>query len=463
MNLHRFLWLVALCSSITAASGAVNETSSGAGSGPVVVIPLTTEVSQAQFFFLRRALKEAERNQASAFVIDMSTYGGDVQAAINNMEALLKTSVPTYTYVNPRAISAGALIALATQRIYMAPGGVMGASAPVMAGGEDLPKTMTDKTVSMLSAVARSAAQKNGHNPEIAEAFIRKEKEVKVGDTVINKGDSLLTLSAEEAARNIEGKPLLAVGVASSLADMLSAAGLNGPLQRVEPTGFERLASWITTLAPLFLLGGILGAYVEFKTPGFGLPGILSLCCFGTFFTGHYLAGLAGWEVAFFFAIGVALVLGELILHPGTILPGVAGVMLMLGSLIYAMVDRYPSEPFWPSSEMLFRPMINLVIAFFLSVGAAALLAKYLPRTSFYQRIVLGATVPSGPLVSEPIAMLGLEIGERGASRTVLRPSGKAEFGGKLYDVVSQGDMLDSGVPIRVRSVEGLKIVVEAA
>jgi membrane-bound serine protease (ClpP class) len=99
-------------------------------SGPVVVVPLDTNVSKAQFYFLRRALKEAERDKASAFVIDMSTYGGEVQAAINNMDALMKTSVPTYTYVNPRAISAGALIALATQKIYMSPSAVIGASAP---------------------------------------------------------------------------------------------------------------------------------------------------------------------------------------------------------------------------------------------------------------------------------------------------------------------------------------------
>jgi membrane-bound serine protease (ClpP class) len=121
----------------------------------------------------------------------MSTYGGEVQAAIDNMDALMKTSVPTYTYVNPRAISAGALIALATQKIYVSPSAVIGASAPVMAGGEDIPATMKDKEISMLSAVARSAAQKNGHNPELAEAFIRKEKELKIGEAVISSSDSL--------------------------------------------------------------------------------------------------------------------------------------------------------------------------------------------------------------------------------------------------------------------------------
>ena len=158
--------------------------------GPVVVVPIRTEISGAQFYFLRRALKDAEGQHASALVLDMETYGGEVKAAIDSMDALLKTRVPTFTFVNNKAISAGAMIALATQQIYMAPTGVIGAAAPVMAGGEDLSKTMADKTVSALSAMARAACQKNGHNPELADAFISKEKEVKIGDVVIDRPDA---------------------------------------------------------------------------------------------------------------------------------------------------------------------------------------------------------------------------------------------------------------------------------
>ena len=151
-------------------------------------------------------------------------------------------------------------------------------------------------------------------------------------------------------------------------------------MKTIEPSGFEQLALWITALAPLFLLGGMLGAYIEFKTPGFGLPGILSICCFAIFFTGHYIAGLAGWEVGVLFVIGLMLVLGELLLHPGTVVPGVAGALLMVGALIWAMVDRYPGEPFLPTSAMLVRPMVNLGIAFVLAIIAGGALAKYLPR-----------------------------------------------------------------------------------
>jgi membrane-bound serine protease (ClpP class) len=450
-----FLWLITFVMGMSSSVAAPN--------GPVVVVPLDSEVSRAQFFFLRRALKEAERQQASAFVIEMDTYGGDVKAAIENMDALMKTTVPTYTYINPRAISAGSMISLATQQIYMSPTAVIGASAPVMGGGQDLEKTMQEKTVSMLSAMARSAAQKNGHNADIAEAFISRDKEVKMGETVIDKGDSLLTLSAEEAARKYDSKPLLARGIAATLPEMLQQAGLTGAVKRVQPTGFERLALWITMFAPVLLAAGIIGGYMEFKTPGFGVPGVISIICFALFFTGHYFAGLAGSEVAVCFAVGAALVLAELLVFPGAIIPGAVGAFLMIGAMVYAMVDRYPSQPVIPSSEMLLRPLLNVVIALIGTVIVGALLAKFLPRTSFYSRIVLADAVASGPGVTAPVAVLGVPVGTVGTAQTTLRPSGKAEFSGQLYDVVSYGTMIEAGAPVRVAQVEGLRVVVEPA
>jgi membrane-bound serine protease (ClpP class) len=431
--------------------------------GPVVVVPIRTEISGAQFFFLRRALKNAERQHASALVLDMETYGGDVKAAIDSMDALLKTQLPTFTYVNNKAISAGAMIALATQHIYMSPTAVIGAAAPVQSSGEDLSKTMADKTVSALSAMARAASQKNGHNAELADAFINKEKEVKIGDVVIDRSDTLLTLSADEATRIYNDKPLLADGVAGSLEAMLQQAGLTGVVERVTPSGFEQMAFWITAVAPLLLLGGIIGGYIEIKTPGFGIPGLISLTCFALFFAGHYIAGLAGWEVVVCFAIGVALVLGELLLHPGTVLPGVAGVLMMLGALIWAMIDRYSGQPVWPTEDMLLRPLINLSLAV---VGAGILigmLAKVLPQTPIYRRMALVTSLPPGGVEVVPDSVRGVHAGETGIAKTMLRPSGKAEFGGHAFDVVSAGDFIEVGAPVRVVSVEGARVVVEAA
>jgi membrane-bound serine protease (ClpP class) len=430
--------------------------------GPVVVVPIRTEISAAQFFFLRRALKDAERRKASALILDMETYGGEVKAAIDSMDALLKTKVPTYTYINNKAISAGALIAIATQKIYMAPTGVIGAAAPVMAGGEDLAKTMKDKSVSMLSAVARAASQKNGHNPDIAEAFIYKEKELKIGGVVIDDADSLLTLSAEEAATYYDGKPLLAAGVAASLDELLNQAGLTAKVERLEPSGFEQIAFWVTALSPLLLLGGIIGAYIEMKVPGFGIAGAVSLACFALFFAGHYIAGLSGWEVAACFIIGLALVLGELLLHPGTIIPGLLGALLMLGAVVWAMIDRYPSQPLWPSEDMLVRPLTNLSIAIIAAGVIIAILIQYLPKSPLYRHLALVTTQPSGGSVAVPESARGISAGMSGHAKTTLRPSGKADFNGQIFDVVSEGEFIEAGQPIRVVAVEGARVVVEA-
>lgn len=430
--------------------------------GPVFIAPLKSEVSPAQFYFVRRALKEAERAGASAFVLEMETPGGQVAAASDEMDALLKTKVPTYTYVNARALSAGALIAMATQKIYMAPNGVIGAAAPVDSSGEDLSKTMKQKSVSAISAMARAAAQKNKHNSDVADAFIDDSKEVKVGETVVHKGGSLLTLSAEEATRAYDGKPLLAAGIANSLEEMLAMATLTGRVVHLEPTGFERLAFWITSLAPIFLLGGIIGAYIEFKVPGFGLPGLVAIICFALFFLGHYVAGLAGWEVIVCFAVGLALVLGELILHPGTILPGLVGALLMLGALVYAMIDRWPSDPVWPTGDQLLEPMLQLTVTFLLSIAAIVLLARLLPRTSLYGNLVLQAAVPSGSLTPARAASADCTLGEIGEAHTDLRPSGKALFGGEPVAVVTSGAFIERGARVRIITVEGARVVVEA-
>jgi membrane-bound serine protease (ClpP class) len=354
------------------------------------------------------------------------------------------------------------LIAISTREIYVAPIAAIGAAAPVGAGGEDLSKTMSDKVVSSVSGYFRSVAERNGHNPNVAEAFINKEVPVVILGQEIHQKGSVLTLSAQEAIRKIDGKPLLAVGMADSMADLVRQAGLQGTIERVEPTEFEQVAFWITSLAPLLLLGGIVGAWIEIKTPGFGLPGIASAFCFATFFLGQYLAGLAGWELPVLFLVGLALVLGEVLVHPGTIIPGLIGLFLMVGALFWAMVDRYPGQPWLPSPEALQIPLLNLGIAVVLAIFTMMALARYLPKTPFYQRLVLGTHNPAGPAFSPTHSeFTRLEVGAEGVAISILRPSGKAEFFGEPRDVITTGEFVERGTPIRVLAVEGSRIVVQ--
>jgi membrane-bound serine protease (ClpP class) len=436
--------------------------------GDTVVVPLRGDVSPPLLLFLRRAVKAAESAGASAIVFEMDTYGGRLDSAAEITSALNHATIPTYTFINSNAGSAGALIALATRHIYMSPVSAIGAAAPVLSTGEDLSGTQRDKTLSYWSALIRSSAARNGHNPDIGEAFMTKEKEVKIGDRVVHPKGSLLTLTAQEATENINGKFLLAEGIADSVEDLARKAGLKGPRVSLNPSGFEQIAFWITKLAPLLLLLGIICAYLEFKIPGASVPGIIAAFCFALFFLGHYLAGLAGWEVVALFVLGLALVLAEILFFAhSTIVIGVVGVFLMLASVLWAMVDRYPGETFFPTGEMIAVPMRNLFLAVLAAAIAIIVLARYLPRTSLYRRFALMTAIPSGPSLAgaprEFAMALELAPGMKGAALTSLRPSGKARFADHVVDVVTEGEFIAAETPVTVIQTDGMRVVVKAA
>jgi membrane-bound serine protease (ClpP class) len=435
--------------------------------GDVVVVPLRGEISPSLLMFLRRAEKVAESSGASTIIFEMNTYGGRLDSAEEITSALNHATIPTYTFINSNAGSAGSLIALATQHIYMAPVSAIGAAAPVLPTGEDLPLTQREKTISYWSALIRGSAMKNGHNPDLGEAFMNKDKEVKIGDRVIHAKGTLLTLNAQEATEKFNGKPLLADGVADSVVDLMQKAGLKGNAVSLGPTGFEQLAFWITALAPLLLLGGIIGAYLEFKIPGASLPGIISAICFALFFLGHYLAGLAGWEVVGLFVLGVVLVIIEILFFAhSTIVFGVVGVFLILASLFWAMIDRYPGETFFPTGHALAVPLLNLFLALIGAAIVIALLARYLPRTSVYRRFALMTSNPPGPSLAgiprEFATAIDLSPGTEGISLSILRPSGKARFLDQIIDVVTQGEFIPPNTSVTVVRRDGMRVVVKA-
>ncbi len=463
-SLPQFL-AVALAAATLPAASLLAQSDSRQAIGPdtIVVLPVQGEITKAQHIFLRRGLKIAERAGAKAVILDMDTYGGDLSATNDIQKALLSVKIPTYTFINTNAGSAGALISLATKKIWMAPTSAIGAAAPVSGDGQDLQKTMNEKVLSFFSAKVRSIAEQQGHNPDIAEAFMNKEREVKINEEIINPKGQLLTLDANKAARWINGQPVLAEGIATSLSDLTKKAKIDAPMIRLEPTGFERIAQVIASLAPLFLLGGLVCAYLEFKIPGATLPGVLAVIFFAAFFGGHYLAGLAGFETIALFLLGVTLILVELVFFPGVIAPAVIGAALMLAALVLAMADRYPSQPLIPSFDQLAFPLINLGLAVGFSAVVIAILMTMLPKTSAYRRFVLNASVQggsAGPLVAAGSMLTGLDLGMKGVTRTPLRPAGKAQFGDTMVDVVSEGDFVPAGVEVRIEQIEGARVMV---
>lgn len=428
--------------------------------GAVYVIPIQGMVTNSMFVFLRRSLKEAERTEAAAVILDMDTPGGSLSAAEDIVQALLRTPIPTYTFINPNAGSAGAIISLATDYIYMAPVSAVGAAAPV-AGGGDLPDTMKAKTVSYYSGYFRSTAESKGHRPEIAEAFINENKEIIFDDVVITKEGELLTLSAQEAVRVFDDRPVFAVGLADSIPELMEHAGLEGPVIVMKPSGFETLAHWITVITPILLMVVFVGFYMEFQSPGFGLPGAAAITALLIMFSGHFLAGLTGYEVLVIFILGALLVIAELLFFPGMVFPAVAGALMMIGSLLWMMVDHYPSEPVVPNFDMLTLPLLNLAIALFASAVLIGVLIRYLPGLPLFRMLLLNESLPGGPSLAGTLPDdASLQPGRAGITRSPLYPNGKAMIDGQLVDVVAEGEFMDPDTPVEVASVEGSRVVV---
>ena len=433
--------------------------------GSIVVLPVSGPVSEVQFLFLRRVLKNAESADAAALILDMDTPGGDLKSTEKIVQMLGKSPIPTYTYVNSNAGSAGALIALGTKKIFMSPVSAIGAAAPVAGSGQEIPVTMNAKIVSYYSGYFRSVAQKNGYHAELVDGFMNLDKEVKIGDEIINPKGSLLTLSAQEATRPISGRSLLASGIATDIADVVRQCGL--PIDKLiltKPSGFENLAQWITLLAPFLLLGGVLGAYLELKAPGFGVPGIISAICFLLFFGGHYIAGLTGFEMIAIFVLGVVFIVLELIFFPGIFVVALSGAAMIVASLFLAMADFYPAQPITLSYDFFLTPMLNLSITILLACIFIGLASRYLPALPLFRNLSLSSNLAPGPSLTNTISNTGtassLFAGNEGIAISPLHPTGRAQIGQEHFDVLTEGEFIAAGTPIQILKIMDQKIIV---
>lgn len=437
--------------------------------GKVYVLPIRDDIMPPLIYLVRRGVKEAMEAKADLLVLDMETNGGRVDSTERIISILAQFKGETVTYVNRNAYSAGAFIAVATQRIFMAPESVIGAAAPIMlspggTGAEAMPDTMEVKMTSAVSAKIRAQAQKNGHNAEVIEAMIDKQKELVIDGKVINAKGGILTLTNVEAEREYgtPAKPLLSAGTVASLDALVTKLGReNAERHTIQPTGAEKLATWINALNWLWLIIGVAGIYIEFKTPGFGLPGIVGICAFALYFLGSYIAGLSGLEWPVLFLLGLALIALELFVFPGTVLLGLAGVVLMLITIVMAMVDIYPGMPRLPSLPQLTVPLRDLTYAALGSVVVLLVLARFLPQTAFYGRLVT-QSVSGVVTVAEQARAQASQVGWEGVAVSSLRPGGKAQFGEEILDVMTEGDLIGKGTRVRIIGHSGREAIVEA-
>jgi membrane-bound serine protease (ClpP class) len=419
-------------------------------------------------YIARRVVKRAMELHADLLVVAVDTNGGRGDSMIEIIESLNRFPGQTVAFVDKKAFSAGALICFAAQQIFMAPGSVIGAAAPVTmsptgGGIEAMPDTVEVKSASAISALMRVNAERNGHNPGLVNAMMKKTAEVIMDGKVINQKGDILTLTDKEAvtAYGTPPKPLLSAGTVASLDALLDKLGY-ADAERIEiqPTGAEKLATWINTFNWLWLMIGIGAIYLEYKLGGFGLVAIVGLCAFALYFLGSYVAGLSGLEWPALFLLGLILVALELLVFPGTVALGLTGVVLMLVTIIMATVDMYPGMPALPTLPQLVLPVRSLAYAV---IGAAVLilvLGRLLPRTPLYGVLVTQGA--SGVVSLEAQARRqSEEVGHEGVTLSILRPGGKAQFGEDVLDVVTQGELIPAGSKVRIIRFSGGDAIVE--
>ena len=462
------IWIAILLSLFVLHGAEKGPAAAAPSKGKVYILPIRDNIMPPMVYLVRRGVKEAMDAEADLLLIDMDTNGGRVDCTEEIIGILNKFKGHTATYVNRKAFSAGAFISVATQAIHMAPQSVIGAAAPIMlspggGGVEKMPETVEAKMTSALSALVRTSAEKNGHNVEVVEAMIDKSKELKMDGKVLNEKGQILTLTDVEAAKKYGSPPsrLLSAGTVESLDALLRQLGFaDASRHYIEPTGVEKLGTWLNAISPLLLIIGIIGIYIEFKTPGFGLPGILGIVGFALYFLGGYVAGLSGVEWVVVFLLGLALVAVEVFVYPGTIAIGLTGAGLMMTAIIMAMVDMYPGMPSVPSLPQLQFPIRQLAIAMAGGAVAIWLLSRWLPKTSVYHALVSHSAsgVQSGRMLQ---ADHSSQLGQIGVALSPLRPGGKAQFGDRILDVLSQGDLVATGTRVRIIGFSGSEALVE--
>jgi len=430
-------------------------------SGPVYIIPVEGEIEKGLIWLIERGIGEAEAAGAQAIVLHMNTNGGSAAATQEIMELLTRTDIPTYTFIDIRAFSAGAYISVATDHIYMAPGSMIGAATPIasspLGGAAKLDEATAEKMTSAFRAMIAATAEQKGHPPEVVEAMV--DRDVEIPD-LIEKG-KLLTLTNNGAV-----EAGLSEGTVENLDQLLAANNLiDAPRHTIKIKPSEKLARFLTgsMVTILLLLGGLAGIYFEIKTPGFGLPGILGITCLALFFFGHNVAGLAGYEEIVLFAVGLTLLFIELFITPGFGVLGVAGVLCLFISFIAAMGKGPVFDPSTLIHPNYFRGFTNFGAALlgFLLLLLLTFRFVFVKSSPLYDKFVLTAEERQDEGFGSAEEGLSRLIGSRGISVTILRPAGKARFGDHPVDVVSRGDFIQSGEEVKVIAVDGNRVVVK--
>lgn len=461
-HLSVILCIVLLSSTSHIFAGETNDTTS------IYKFDIKQEIGPAAWRHTLISLENARKLDADLVLIHMNTYGGAVDAADSIRTAILNSKIPVYVFIDNNAASAGALISIACDRIYMRPGGNIGAATVVNQSGEVVP----DKYQSFMRSMMRSTAESHGkdtivngndttfkwhRDPNIAQAMVDPSIYVEgVSDT-----GKVLTFTTLEAIEHgfCEGK-------AETLEDVIALAGIEEyVIEEYVPTSLEKtidflINPYLSGILIMIIIGGI---YFELQTPGIGFPIVASILAAILYFAPLYLEGLAeNWEVIVF-VVGLLLLAVEIFAIPGFGIAGITGIFFIIIGLTLSMVDNvdfeFTAPDMVPVVKALFIVMVSFLTSLLLSIyfSKKLLTAKHSPLKAF----VLKETQQR----SEGFLSVELEaekyVGGEAIAATVLRPSGKVSIDGSMYDAKSESGFIDIGTPVKVVKYEHSQLYVK--
>ena len=406
---------------------------------PVYRLQVEGIIDGGMVAYFQRAYQMAEEEDARAVILEIDTPGGLIDAAIDIRKIIKDSPVNTIAYVRGGAISAGVLVALSSQEIYMAPGTTIGDAEPRIGG-----KKADEKTASYWSSLLATSAEENDRDGRIARAMADRDISV---EGLKEKG-KLLTLTDQEAF-----KWGFSEGGASNIRMLMGQLGVKDKnLKSVSMNLTEHITRYITNpyITPVLLTIGFAGLAVELLTVGFGAAGLLSFSAFILFFWGHFFAGLSGWGVILLFVGGVFLIILEAFVIPGFGAAGIGGIAALLLSVILAVGS-------------VKQGIISLSLALLGTSLAIYLSFKFGHTRRLWERLILNVKLDreSGYLPSDsPRDEL---VGKEGVTITPLRPAGAVQINGQRLDVVTEGGFIPRGKMVQVVKVEDNRIVVKKA
>jgi len=416
----------------------------------------------------QQAFEAADSLHAGLILIHMNTYGGTVVDADSIRTKILNSAIPVYVFIDNNAASAGALISVACDRIYMRKGASIGAATVVNQTGEKMP----DKYQSYMRSIMRSTAEAHGKDTIITgqDTTYRWKRDPKIAEAMVD--ESVYIAGIIDTGKVLTFTPLEAMkhgfceGIVENVDELLKKAGYeNYKIEEYKPSGLEKVIGFLVNpvvsgILIMLILGGI---YFELQTPGIGFPLAIAVLAAITYFAPLYLEGLAAnWEIIIFI-VGLILIAVEIFVIPGFGITGISGIILAFSGLVLSLLDNtsfnfdsvHPQQIFVALTTVLSATVAGLILSVWLSKKLFTVHSGVLKNLALQD-----VQKREDGFVSIDIHLMELK-GKEGVAHTVLRPSGKIKIEGKIYDAVSESGMIEKGEAVKVTRVEATQVYVE--